>query len=49
MAELKYDFDIDEFLREHPDLNPDLREALAPGLAKAEEETFRFVMGLIYG
>lgn len=49
MEKLEYNFNMDEFLKEHPGLKPDLRAEVEPVLEDAQDATFRLIMALIYG
>jgi hypothetical protein len=44
----KYIFSFDEFLKEHPEIDPSLRSFVEPVIQTSEDQLFSFIMSYIF-
>jgi hypothetical protein len=44
----KYIFSFDEFLKEHPEIDPSWRSFVEPVIQSSEDQLFNFIMSYIF-
>ncbi len=48
MEEKKYYQNFDEFLEQHPEINPEWRSFMEPVIQGADDELFKFILSYIF-